>query len=928
MKILKRLTAICLCLSILSFFIIPVRAENETSLSKAERFAIGVGFLEKEEYNSQKEVTRAEFAGILVRAMQLVDLDYEKEQWKSNALGADTTTTEQTVAENIFTDVDASHPYYYEIQLAKQYGIMEGISSIQFAPEYGITVCESVKVLLSVMGYKVQADAYGGYPEGYTNLAQTTGLLKNVKGSITDVITNHDVAQIIYNALDVELLECDFSTNTYEFSDETFMTGILKYGKVKGTVTDNGYTSIDGNSTIGHNKLTVNDITVTLKDSYASDYIGRQVEMYYSTDDEDENFMLHIELDNEDVITFDAADFASFSNGVISYYENERKISKTLDKNVNLIVNNQMYTSFDEETLKFGDGDITLVPDKNGKYTLIIANKYEYAVVSSVNASEEYIYSKLKGEDVSTKYHLPSDDETVNIRDVSGSPKTSSDISVGDVLNIRQSDNFVDVIISNETVSGFKVTEKSSDEKQIYISDGTNGYTTSMVYERLSNKPEINVQQIYTLYLNMFGEVIWVSDGSLLSDDRTGVLTMAKYFEDEMESKQRLVKIFTDEGILDKFYATEKIRINGVKKKYEKAVEILNNAIGSVVLFKTSEEDIITEITIANEYGNEEKIGWYKIAPTKEYTYGAQGGDFDNTFYVAGGSTLVYTAPISTADYNKEDNFSVGTAGFTDNGKYTIEAYAKDPSSVVADAVILRQAAKSGGKTKEGEAFFIERIVNTVNEDDEPILMFKGYTFAFQGRKATAYAELPVAEDAIMVSFGGVGTEIPADGDINEVGPRTYRELSAGDMIYYNLNIRGEIDTIRIGYDYSTGKAFNCGRGDDFYAPENAGRRAVAVNSTWVGGAVSKCGDGVRISIKDKPEDVNYNDFDSVQKTLKAFRLTNTNAILVAEPNRSGFYVRKGNIDDIITYEDTGEYDNVLVMTYWSSGQYGTVIYK
>ena len=73
---------------------------------------------------------------------------------------------------------------------------------------------------------------------------------------------------------------------------------------------------------------------------------------------------------------------------------------------------------------------------------------------------------------------------------------------------------------------------------------------------------------------------------------------------------------------------------------------------------------------------------------------------------------------------------------------------------------------------------------------------------------------------------------------------------------------------------------------------------------------------------------MDFGNFDSVKKNVKAFVLKNPGAILVADMGGGSVGVKNGTPEDIVAYENSGAYDNVVVMTYWSSGHYGTVIYK
>ena len=157
-KILGILLSVLMSVNII---ILPVSAED--SASKAERVMRGLGIF-AENYEPDREISRAEFAKALCDVMHLQDPDYDYAVWKQNVMASN--DGEVTIAAGEFDDVDASHPYYTEITLVGQNGIMKGIGNRLFAPEYGITANEVSKILIDMMGYSICAINDGGYPSG------------------------------------------------------------------------------------------------------------------------------------------------------------------------------------------------------------------------------------------------------------------------------------------------------------------------------------------------------------------------------------------------------------------------------------------------------------------------------------------------------------------------------------------------------------------------------------------------------------------------------------------------------------------------------------------------------------------------------------------------------------------------------------------
>ena len=338
---------------------------------------MNMGVIEKDEYDPNSEVTRGEFASIIVDVLGLGDDNREYSEWEKSSLGEDNKDQAVEVSQNIFTDVDESHPYCYEIEMVKKKGIMNGVSETKFAPEYGITLREVTKVIADLAGYSKQANLEGGYPAGYESVVKNIDLTKNVSAEFTDVITKAEIAQVIYNAFDVQLMEFKMqggSTPSYVYDSETFLTGGMKMNKIRGVVTDNGYACLSGDSYIGKGKIAIDGLALILPDNFtfATSYIGQQVEAYYTNNLENKNHITSIELVDEEVITFDIKDFEGFTGTSISYLQNGHIVTKQVNKNSELILNNKYEKIWDDSVFDAPNGTVTLVSKGGNEFDMIL----------------------------------------------------------------------------------------------------------------------------------------------------------------------------------------------------------------------------------------------------------------------------------------------------------------------------------------------------------------------------------------------------------------------------------------------------------------------------------------------------------------------------------------------------------------------------
>jgi hypothetical protein len=113
-----------------------------------------------------------------------------------------------------YYDVDVTHWACGYINALKNYGLLDNLEAydqyerLVFLPDQLITYDEGVCLIVGALGYKPKAMAYGGYPTGYMLVANgewiTVGILNM---GYTSPITRSTIARLIYNALDIKLME-------------------------------------------------------------------------------------------------------------------------------------------------------------------------------------------------------------------------------------------------------------------------------------------------------------------------------------------------------------------------------------------------------------------------------------------------------------------------------------------------------------------------------------------------------------------------------------------------------------------------------------------------------------------------------------------------------------------------------------------------
>lgn len=295
------------------------------------------------DYRPEDSITRAEITVIVARI-----------QGQTGATGQTNT---------IFTDVPSTHWASGYVAMATNQGIINGYGDGTFGPDDKVQYQDVVKMLMETLGYKPYANSNGGYPTGYILAAQKQGVIKNVIGAVEGKeATRGQVAQMTYNAIDTPIMDrYVFGSNQEQYvvwdgeswsPRKTLMNQNLGIQKIRGIITENNITALDG--TVSIDTSTQDKIKIYVEDNYlgsndttgdyeigssyyfytgdtrANDYLGYDV-VLYSQDDKNETDTIlsvteatgkNIKVDFT-IDQFDSLDTATSNNDYLCYMKND-----------------------------------------------------------------------------------------------------------------------------------------------------------------------------------------------------------------------------------------------------------------------------------------------------------------------------------------------------------------------------------------------------------------------------------------------------------------------------------------------------------------------------------------------------------------------------------------------------------------------------
>ncbi len=371
-------------------------------------------------YRPDAIVTRAQMAKLLVVAAGL-------EPAANVAKGATN-----------FSDVAANHWASGYINVAAQYGYINGYPDGRFAPEATVTYAEAVTMAIRVLGYKTVVEAKGTWPTNYIAKAQELKVLKDVKyKAYNDGAVRGNVALLIWNML---------RTNMWDVNSENETDG-LNYSK-SGTMI-NKYFEDYTYTTVNFEDFTINDdgeVIVTLDDLEASeaDKLGQRENQY----------------------KYEGNDFYTFVAGteveVLVNEDDETLLMMVATANDKLV----------DGLKKDIDEDYDEISGDAYDYAYIRVEKKKIAASTKLVVESEYVYDldksskkSVKINDTAWKYDTYEDKVVI----VNGERGTIKDIKEGDIVSkVTVNGDEVFYVVSCTEAKGklTKIVEEDYDNAQ------------------------------------------------------------------------------------------------------------------------------------------------------------------------------------------------------------------------------------------------------------------------------------------------------------------------------------------------------------------------------------------------------------------------------------------------------------------------------
>ena len=203
------------------------------------------------------------------------------------------------------TDIAANWARGY-INYCYTLGIIAGRGDNTFDPSANVTGVEAAKMLLTALGYDAEIEGLVGsdWALNTAALAQNLGIFRNFTKDVSEPLNRDDAALLIYNALDVELIQEYRNGYAISYSDHrTILSSVFGVIRVEGIVAANEWAQLqetdssaalrEGRTTlenvVWYDSTTANTVVdegvretepVTFNVSTSVDLIGKAVTLY------------------------------------------------------------------------------------------------------------------------------------------------------------------------------------------------------------------------------------------------------------------------------------------------------------------------------------------------------------------------------------------------------------------------------------------------------------------------------------------------------------------------------------------------------------------------------------------------------------------------------------------------------------------------
>lgn len=601
---------------------------------------------------------------------------------------------------------------------------------------------EALTMLVRVLGYESIAEAKGGFPSGYIQVARTLGVCDGVTSTAEGFVKKYQAVQLLYNVLDINIasilavnIKGDKQSVVYDTTtNETLLYAYRKIYKVEGILetsgiaglrsaynTKDGYISIDGKFYVG---------------TGYDDLLGYRV-FAYIKESENEDSIIYMDQIQNSSLLIEGKDVMSVSPDFSKLtYINQKGKEETISLSaiVSVIYNGLPYSGYTEATFQPDDGNVKLIDnDIDGVYDVVNITSYKTVVIDSISRLDKTVNNIYSFNTENRTVNLETDEDNYITIVKDGINIQFNDLSRLDVLRIAEitSNDIrkVYVEVSRNVATGVVEEIRNTDDGQqlivagqeLYMSDAFEDAVAGFDSDALS--PQLN--QSYNFHLDDRGKIAYVAKGE--KDLKYAIVK--QYRSDGVFETRYQLKVFTSDGNWEVLTLNDKVECNGEEGVAAEAVKnkivTLQNADVVVVMgyqLNADGEVIKTELPLlpGSDFDKERM----NIQRRTNIGYKNNTQSFMSQIFVDSEAIIWEVDMMNLAD---EASYSAESRSvFVHNNFYSFSAYNVDEFNFANVFVIERNEATIAKKLENSDLFVVTGIGGALNVSGKPVNMVTG----------------------------------------------------------------------------------------------------------------------------------------------------------------------------------------------------------
>lgn len=699
-----------------------------------------------------------------------------------------------------FSDVEVGSELSYALYYAEKAGIIA--EAEKFYPNDGIKLIEAEKMAVCALGYKVRAEVQGGYPKGYSEIANELSLLDGIKTGQNEVLGKEDAYLLINHMLTANVYDIYSASGNnvyYNTVDKTLLKKLYDIECIGGIVTADEHTSItDANGSVGEGVIRIGTENVFYNGE--EDYLGYGVKAYVKELD-GKRECIYIEPYKTNVVEFSGREYDTTEGKKIKVDVDGKTKKFNLSDSAVYIYNKKAITAQQAKSLISGKEYTVKMTDydADGEFDCILIKQYSYCMVKSVDTNKDIIVDE-NGTEGMIKF---PDDASCRIYGTYKGERISSieDIQSGMLLAaVVGSDGTAVEVYVCQNSKNIVIASVSDKNKTFTTSDGEDYDYGTYFEENYREKITLNTSAI--IFLGINGEAV-VGQFETVGSQYGWVVSCFK--EDDTNRDGWQLKIYTSNGKMQTFNVNKKVYINGAKTTASigDVVNTLaeNNRLIKYTLNSNGEIKNVDTAIIYDEsaefpdYSDDKNsLTLFYDGTSQTIQYHENSGAFADKFNIT--EAEVFVVPQDAESQKDEMKYSVGLANLINDQYYNVMAYDLN-ESLKAGAIVVFEDLTNIGKVTTG-GVVVQDIYETINDEDEICYGISVYNNGqYQYLYSNTYTEEKVKEldrgDIVRLRLSGntiTGIQKEYSFTNDEVIP-TYTEGSNFDWLkglVYDIN--------------------------------------------------------------------------------------------------------------------------------------------